>query len=110
MTVATIFSSLGTNQNMFGVQALPNAIVNAGSVVDRAVATLTVVPSTGWAEATFMDSVDGVSFVGRESVYVAPNSGGTANSAGNRFPGYQYFTAVLTNVSPGAVATLTVTY
>lgn len=109
MTTATIFSNLSVNQNAFGVQSPPNTIVDAGSPIDRASATLTVTPSTGWAEASIQGGFDGLNWIGAQEIFVSPNAGGTQTVTA-RFAPHRYVTAVLVKVSPGALATLTVTY
>lgn len=108
MTTATLFSSVSANQNAAG-SSVPNAIVNTGSPIDRATATLTVTPATGWADATIMGGFDGKNWLGGQSVFCAPNSGGSIAET-HRFAAHQYVTAVLTNVAPGCAATLTITY
>jgi hypothetical protein len=109
MTTATIFSGVSSNQNAGPNQYASNAVVNAGAPVDRASATLTVTPSTGFAEATILGGFDGQNWIGGAVAYVAPNSGGVV-TASSRFPAHQYFTGLLTNIAPGCTATLTVTY
>lgn len=114
MTTVTVFSGLSMNQNAQGGisgAAMPNTVINTGTPIDRAFATLTVTPSTGWAEASIMGGFDGVNWLGASEIVCAPNSGGVAGAAGARFAPHPYITAVLLNVGPpGAAATLTVTY
>ena len=113
MTTTTIFSSVSYNQNINGIAPLPApTIVNAGGLITQRVYTLTVTPSTGWAKAAIKEGPDGVNFPRGTEVFVAPNSGGTATDgfAGLIDPPIQYFSGEVLEVSPGATATLTVTY
>lgn len=112
MTTATIFSNLSMGQNAQGGingAAMPNTVVNTGTSITRASATLTVVPSTGWAEASIMGGFDGVNWIGAQEIYVAPNGTGT-RTENKTFRPHPYITAVLMNVAPGCAASLTVTY
>ena len=122
MTTATLFSSVPANQNQAGPPVPANTVVNAGAVVTRAVLSLTVTPSTGWASAAVNWGPDGVNYPGQATIYEAPTGTGTTNqtlhlhggllepNAGSAPDGAQYFKAEALNVSPGATATLTVTY
>ena len=110
MTTTTIFSGLSLNQQDAGLQSMPNTIVSAPLPgFDRASVTLTVTPSTGWAEATVFGSFDNANWIGGGVAYVAPNSGGT-ETVGNHFTTHPYATAVLTKIAPGCTASLTFTY
>lgn len=115
MTTATLFSNIGYPQNGGGSMNPANAVVNtgAGGIIAESF-TLTVVPSTGWAQAAVMVSNDNANFVTIPGVHVAPNSGGTVTvgptNVGDNPQAFQYYQAELMAVSPGGVATLTMTY
>lgn len=121
MTTSTLISSVPYPQNLAGPPVPANSVVNAGALVEHAEFTLSVTPSTGWAEASINWGPDGVGYPGQMTVYEAPTGTGTTTmgarihscplspaSGGN--DGAQYFKAELMKVSPGATATLTVTY
>ena len=100
----------------------PLTVVNTGGLITRAMFTLTVTPATGWAAASVMWGADNVNFPGQMSVFEAPTGSGSVNqamhfhsaalepNAGGGNDGAQYFKAEAMNVSPGATATLTMTY
>lgn len=121
MTTATLFSSIGYNQNASGPPVPANTVVNAGNFVERVTFTLTVTPSTGWARAAINWGPDGVNYPGQMSIEEAPTGTGTQTethrihgaalspaSGGN--DGAQYFKAELMTIAPGATATLTMMY
>jgi hypothetical protein len=121
MTTATLFSNVPYGQNLAGPPVPANATVNAGAVLQHADFTLTVTPSSGFAEASVAWGGDGVNYPGQMSVYVAPGSGGSQvhglrfhsgplSPASGGKDGAQYFTANLLKLSPGATASLTMTY
>ncbi|TAL03711.1 MAG: hypothetical protein EPO08_03470 [Rhodospirillaceae bacterium] len=120
MTTSTLFSSLGYSQNQGGPPVPAATIVNAGGPITRAVFTLTVTPASGWAEAAVSWGPDGLVWHGQASVYSAPGGGsveqpqyihdGPASGGSVGGDDAQYFQASLINVSPGATATLTMTY
>lgn len=122
MTTSTLFSALGSNQNQAGPPVPALTVVNTGGLITRADFTLTVTPTTGWAEAALTYGPDNISFPGQQSIYCSPTAGGTTTegrrfhgallepNAGSAPDGAQYFKAELMNVAPGATATLTMTY
>lgn len=113
MTTTTIASGVSYNQNINGIAPVPApTVVNAGAPVTQRVFTLVVSPTTGWAKAAIKEGSDGVNFPRGGEVFVAPNSGGSATDtmAGTMDPPLQYFTGELLEVSPGATATLSITY
>ncbi len=120
MTTSTLFSSLGYNQNAAGPPVPAATVVNVGNLIQRADFTLTVTPSTGWAQASISWGPDGTNYPGNMSIIESPTGTG-ATTNGHRFhsgvnqpsntkDGAQYFQAELTVISPGATATLSMTY
>lgn len=118
MTTSTLFSSVPFAQNLAGPPVPTNTVVNAGGLVTHVDFTLTVTPASGWAEASVIWGPDGVNFSGQTAVYCAPGAGSTTQGFRIHMnvpviggtDGAQYFQAEAMNVSPGATATLTVTY
>jgi len=121
MTTSTLFSALGYAQNEAGPPVPALTVVNTTTPITRASFTLTVSPATGFAEAALSYGPDGVSYPGMQSLYCGPQAGGTTTHALHFHDGAasggasgadaaQYFRAELLNVSPGATATLTMTY
>lgn len=121
MTTSTLFSSVGYNQNAGGPPVPAQTVVNTSGMIERANFTLTVSPVTGWAEAVINWGPDNINFPGQMSIFENPTGTGTvvqdqrfrsaglsAASGGN--DGAQYFKAELVTISPGATATLTMTY
>jgi hypothetical protein len=120
LTTSTLFSTLSYDQNAAGPPVPALTVVNAGGLITRAEFTLTVTPSTGWAEAAVSYGPDGVNFPGTRSLFEAPTGTGSittehrfhggTNQPSNTTDGAQYFQASLVTISPGATATLTITY
>ena len=111
MTVSTIFSTLSYNQNADGPVVPANTVANAGAPIGRAVYTLTVTPSTGFANVSLSGGPDGVNWPWQNAMRVEANGGGLAVQSTHLLPeGTQYLTGQLQGISPGATATLTVTY
>lgn len=120
MTTSTLFSALGYNQNAAGPAVPAATVVNTGGLITKAGFTLTVTPATGWAEAAVSWGPDGVQYPGVRSIFCGPQAGGTTtethgihagtNEPSNTADGAQYFVAELVTISPGATATLTMTY
>jgi hypothetical protein len=121
MTTATLFSSVPAAQNQAGPPNPSNTVVNAGGLVTHADFTLTITPSTGWGQASINWGPDGVNYPGQVVIYEAPTGTGSTTQAwrphsialepaagGN--DGAQYFKAEMMSLSPGATATLTITY
>ena len=123
MTTGTLFSNIGYDQNAGGPPVPAATVVNTGGLITKADFTLTVTPSTGWAEAAVWWGPDNVAWPGMFGIYSAPSGGGTVTET-KRFhaaalepavqpaanDGPQYFKAELVTISPGATATLTMTY
>jgi hypothetical protein len=120
VTTSTLFSTLSYNQNAAGPPVPAGTIVNTGGLIFETGFTLTVTPPTGWAQANIAFGDDGVSFPGHVTLLESPTGTGTTTHrqrfhAGVTRPdgandGAQYFQAELTTISPGATATLTMTY
>jgi hypothetical protein len=112
MTVATVFSTISYNQNQGGPVVPAPSVINAGAPVNRHAFTLTVTPSSGWAKASLSAGLDGVNYTRQTEVFCSPGIGTSATpGGGSSIQGaYQYFTGEVTECSPGATATLTVTY
>lgn len=120
MSSATLFSSVSQNQNAAGPAGPANTTANLGGLVTRLAYTLTVTPSSGWAEASIAAGPDNSAFPFAESMYCAPGAGSTTHTAryhgaalspasgGN--DGVRYVKATAMTVSPGATAMLTVAY
>ena len=94
---------------------MPNpTIVNTTTPVTRNAYTLTVTPATGWAKATTRCSADGINFVGDDEMFCAPGTGTVSSGQGSGGApigqAFQYFSGEIIEISPGATATLTVTY
>lgn len=110
MTTSTLLSSVSENQNQAGPFVPANAVVDTGVNGTMAPSfTLTVTPVTGWASATLGVSTDNVNFNPLGSIYEAPTGTGT-QTASFSIPARRYFNALAMQVSPGATATLTITY
>ena len=75
MASATLFSTLGSNQNQAGPPVPALTVVDAGGVVERATFTLTVTPSTGWAEAWVNCGPDNINYPGQYAIFSAPTGG-----------------------------------
>lgn len=120
MTTATLFSSVSYDQNLGGPPVPAETVVDAGGFITHADFTLTVTPSTGWAEAAVQFGPDNVNWPGQVAVYCAPGAGATTQGARFHYgspsggavggDGARYFKALVLNVSPGATATLTMVY
>ena len=111
MTTTTIFSTISYNQNADGPVVPANTNANAGAPISRAVYTLTVTPSTAFANVSLSGGPDGVNWPWQSAMRVEPNSGGTISQPTDLLPeGTQYLGGQLQGIAPGATATLTVTY
>lgn len=131
MTTSTLISAVGSNQNQAGPPVPALTVINTGGLVTHVDFTLTVAaPSPlpvsatlgASAEAVILYGPDNISFPGQVSMYCSPTSGGTTThgvrihganlepTAGSAPDGAQYFKAELLSVTPGATATLTMTY
>ena len=122
MASATLFSTLGSNQNQAGPPVPALTVVDAGGVVERATFTLTVTPSTGWAEAWINWGPDNINYPGQYAIFSAPTGGGTVTetkrihganqspNAGGGLDGARYFKAELVKIAPSCTATLTMSY
>lgn len=111
MTTATIFSSVSYNQNAAGTAPIPApTVVNTGAPITRQMFMLTVTPSTGWAKAAVRGSAGGTDFHAVGEVFAAPFGNGTGMLPVHDSVARQYFSGEVFEVSPGASATLTVTY
>ena len=111
MTTSTLFSTVSENQNQAGQPFVPaNTVVDTGGTT-RPFFTLTVTPSTGWAKAEVAVSADNSTFLPLGEIYSAPTGGGTITHTMHPPPtARRYFSATAFTVSPGATATLTMTY
>ena len=120
MTTSTLLSSISQNQNQAGPAVPAPSVVDAGALVGPVTFTLTVTPTSGWAEAAVRAGPDNVAFPFCFSVVCGPQAGGTStllvdavahtNQPSNTPDGMRYFTSEMMTVSPGATATLTMTY
>ena len=122
MTTSTLISAVGYPQNAAGPPVPANSVVNIGALIARADFTLTITPSTGWGTVMINWGPDGVSYPGQMSMIETPTGTGAVTEgkrfhsallepgAGSAPDGAQYFKAEVMSLSPGASATLTMTY